>query len=58
MKNDEQAKIASAMFNGHALDKKHTFAACTLPDFEKIMSYQDSSDDQKNQATNYLEIYA
>ena len=38
MKNDEQAKIAAAIFNGHQLDKKHTFSACTFPDFNKIMA--------------------
>ena len=37
MKTDEQAKIAAAIFNGHQLDKKHTFSACTFPDFNKIM---------------------
>jgi len=37
LKSDEQAKIAAALFNGHALDKKHTFSSCTFPDFAKIM---------------------
>lgn len=57
-KTDEQAKIASALFNGHALDKKHTFSACTVPDFDKIMAFVDPTEDQKNKQTDYLEIYA
>jgi len=43
LKTDEQAKIAAAFFNGHKLDSKHTFSACTFPDFDKIMAYEDSS---------------
>jgi hypothetical protein len=38
MKNDADAKIASAMFNGHKLDSKHIFSSCTFPDFDKIMA--------------------
>ena len=37
MPSDEKAKIAAAFFNGHKLDKKHTFSACTFPDYSKIM---------------------
>ena len=58
LKNDEQAKIASALFNGFALDKKHTFSSCTVPDFDKIMAYVDPTEEQKNKQTDYLEIYA
>ena len=57
MKNDEQAKIASALFNGHALDKKHTFSSCTFPDFDKIMAFDEPSD-SANASTGYLELNA
>lgn len=43
LKTDEQAKIAAALFNGHKLDSKHTFSACTFPDFDKIMAYEDAA---------------
>lgn len=54
LKNDEQAKIAAALFNGHPLDKKHTFSSCTFPDYEKIMAYEDKSN--TNRVTDYLEL--
>jgi len=54
MKTDEQAKIASALFNGHKLDSKHTFASCTFPDFDKIMAYEAPSDTTAQ--TDYLEL--
>ena len=56
LKNDEQAKVAAALFNGHALDKKHTFSSCTFPDFSKIMSYEDKSSAASK--TDYLELRA
>ena len=37
MPSDDKAKIAAASINGHALDKKHTFSACTFPDYQEIM---------------------
>jgi len=56
LKSDEQAKIAAALFNGHALDKKHTFSSCTFPDFAKIMAYEDKS--SAGAKTDYLELRA
>jgi hypothetical protein len=56
LKNDEQAKVAAALFNGHALDKKHTFSACTFPDFNQIMAYEDKSAGAAK--TDYLELRA
>ena len=56
MKNDESAKIASATFNGHKLDSKHTFSACTFPDFDKIMAFEDKTG--KAGTTDYLELNA
>lgn len=56
LKSDEQAKIAAALFNGHALDKKHTFSSCTFPDFAKIMAYEDKS--TAGTKTDYLELRA
>lgn len=57
MKTDEQAKIAAALFNGHKLDTKHTFSACTFPDFDKIMAIEDKSDSAVSQ-TDYVELNA
>ena len=51
-KNEGDAKIASSLFNGHVLDKKHTFSSCTFPDFEKKTQAKDT-DDQKP-TTDYL----
>lgn len=56
LKTDEQAKIAAALFNGHALDKKHTFSSCTFPDFAKIMCYEDKS--SAGSTTDFLELRA
>lgn len=58
MKNEEQAKIAAALFNGHKLDSKHTFSACTFPDFDKIMAIEDKSAEASSSATDYLELNA
>ena len=55
MKSDEQAKIAAALFNGHALDKKHTISACTFPDFTKIMEMSAAKKD-KDEETSFLEL--
>jgi len=57
MKNEEQAKIAAALFNGHKLDAKHTFSSCTLPEFDKIMAIEEPKDAANNQ-TNFLELKA
>ena len=57
MNTDEQAKIAAAYFNGHKLDNKHTFSACTFPDFHKIMGIEDKSEEEKaTEETSYLEL--
>ena len=37
MANEEQARIGVSMLDGFALTKKNIFAACLLPDFEKVM---------------------
>jgi hypothetical protein len=58
LKTDEQAKIAAALFNGHKLDAKHTFSACTFPDFDKIMAYEDPSEEATGGQTDYLELNA
>ena len=44
LNTDEQAKIIAGLFNGHKLDKKHTFSACTFPDYEKKMAKNDKSE--------------
>lgn len=56
MSSDEQAKIAAACFNGHELDKKHTFSACTFPDFHKIMSAGEPEEGKGGDGTSYLEL--
>lgn len=58
LKSDEQAKIAAALFNGHKLDSKHVFSACTFPDFDKIMAYEDPSEEATGGKTDYLELNA
>ena len=58
MKTDEQAKIASALFNGVKLGAtKHIFSACTFPDFDKIMAYEEP-EESGNNSTDYLELNA
>ena len=57
MRNEEQAKIAAAVFNGHKLDSKHTFSSCTLPEFDKIMAIEEPEETGGNQ-TNFLELKA
>lgn len=47
MNNEEQAKIAAAQFNGHAIDKKHTISSCTIPDYEKIMATNAEPEEKK-----------
>jgi len=37
MKNEETARICVSIFDGFKLTKKNIFAACLLPEFEKIM---------------------
>ena len=54
--SDEQAKISAALFNGYKLDAKHTFSACTFPDFDKIMSIE-AAEEQVDK-TSFLEIKA
>lgn len=44
LETEEKAKFAAALLNGHALDKKHTFAAAQFNDFEKIMQISDEFD--------------
>jgi len=39
LNNDADARVCATTFNGHKLDKKHIFSACTFPDFDKIISY-------------------
>ena len=47
MKNEDQAKIAATLFNGHKLDSKHTFSACTFPEFEKIMAVEEQKNEEQ-----------
>ena len=57
MKSDEHAKIAAALFNGHKLDSKHTFSACTFPEFEKIMATAEELEKSgEQQKTDFLEL--
>jgi hypothetical protein len=56
--SDEQAKISAALFNGYKLDSKHTFSACTFPDFDKIMAIEEGPKDKANDKTSFLEIKA
>jgi hypothetical protein len=37
MKNEETARICVSIFDGFKLTSKNIFAACLLPEFEKIM---------------------
>lgn len=37
MANEEQARFGAAIFDGFKLTKNNIFAACPLPDFEKVM---------------------
>jgi len=37
MANEEQARIGVSMLDGFALTKKNIFAACLVPEFEKVM---------------------
>jgi len=41
MKNEEQARICASIFDGYALNKKISFTATTMPEFEKIMQTDD-----------------
>jgi len=56
MGTDEQAKIAAACFNGHELDKKHTFSSCTFPDFHKIMAAGEPEEGKEGDGTSFLEL--
>ena len=56
--SDEQAKISAALFNGYKLDSKHTFSACTFPDFDKIMAIEDQPKEKGNDKTSFLELKA
>ena len=55
MPSDEKAKIAAAIVNGHKLDKKHTFSACTFPDYTKIMGTGEE-EKKEDEATSFLEL--
>ena len=37
MSSEENARIGVSIFDGFALTKKNIFAACLLPEFEKVM---------------------
>lgn len=55
--SDEQAKITALIFNQLKLDSKHTFSACTFPDFYKIMAYGEKEEKtQKDSKEQYLEL--
>jgi len=57
MNTDEQAKIAALKFNGYRLDAKHTFSACTFPDFHKIMEIKEpEAEEGKDDSASYLEL--
>ena len=56
MKTEDQAKIAAACFNGHELDKKHTFSSCTFPDFHKIMATGAGELEKGVDGGSYLEL--
>ena len=57
MKNEEQAKISAAQFNGHKLDSKHFIYSCTVPDFEKILDHSNEpSEEDKQVQIGYLDL--
>lgn len=57
LNTDEQAKIIAGLFNGHKLDKKHTFSACTFPEYEKKMAKNDKTEQSsQSKKDQYLEL--
>jgi len=56
LSNDADARVCATTFNGHKLDKKHIFSACTFPDFDKIISYGDDNKTSEDYKTQYLDL--